>query len=485
MRKAFLLSKQASEDSNGSDNTGLTQSLFITFVKTCDAFNKLGDIVVFVEENKEIMESRESVEAEIPGLYAEALWSIGRKEEALAAAKRACELISALPPNTMHPEPVAVAYFNLALMQQDLKHTEACIQTYKDAAMICQNSRLHAPNSSADSVTQGETALSNSHAISDDIVAAINTNLASLLMRAEKRVEALSHAKISVDCRERLLKQDPTDFKRRNEYVMAMEALSALQLEMGDSEASRITWEQASLVLEYGGATEGYIQQEIEESRQEVKKEHSTPADVAAVNHRHAKALLACNTPESLKDALSPLTLACETFRQIDDKVSLLDALEDLSNLNEALFHSANKNQEARPSANPGVSFVDEQVAVFGECLALSEALYGAFYRENARYLNNLAIFTFERGENDRAQDLAKAALYVCEKCKLDEGDEIYAHSKTLMLMMGLAHAEKVQYEKLTSAAPSPSTFSSKDTRVSNSTEKSPRKSSSAGQKRR
>lgn len=488
--------QQSLQDWNmAADKTSAKQiavRIFISLIKSADAAQRTKHVVKTVKDNIKLLFEEESVLAEIPGLYAEAIWTLADEEErlqqsqgglsasaqaqrstpsAFITAQRADAIkLNAEAANVLHDlyrvhkrvpaEPVVVAFFNLALMQQASDQIDAAIASYKRASAICQQivsehqialstytqARSQTPHQDIDSSPSKAPV----QEITDETIALIHANLATLLLDLGRKSEAIPVIHVAVDCRERLLKQDVLSEQLRNDYVSTIEALSAVHLELGDSESSRRVWERASLMLEYGGDTAGWLKTELQASKKilDDTSSQASPREMAAVRHRHAKALIACNTADSLANAVEPLKLACETYRHLDDKASLLDALEDLSNAYESMSYNVIQSAAAPSSATSASSmaptmkpFVDEQSAVFGECLSLSESLHGAFYLENARYLNNLAIFAAEKNEAERARNLVKAALYICEKVGVDPSDSIYATTRTLHALMGLSDA--------------------------------------------
>ena len=427
-------------------NSSDSRSIFVTLVTTCDAHQRSQELVDIVEKHNEWLYLDEMVLKEVPGLYAEALFALGRNVEALHVAAHTAERLLSLPDARL--ETVIVTLFNLGVLQQSCGHIDESIRTMTRAVGLATSSSTSNsnPNSSSPSTStlphSSESSpsisvhsnISTTKRVSDEVIAALNSFLGTTLLRLNRKTDAITYLTAAVDSRERMLRTNSQDEELRNGFVQTIEALSAAHLELDDSENSRLTWERASLVLEYGGDTSGWVMSEVQKSKQEMEKTAVSPSELAGVHHRHAKALIACNTLDSLKDSLKLLKTASDTYRTLGDRHALLDSLEDLANAYEALAYKLNGDADI-----PSNSFVDEQVAVFGECLALGESLNGAFNLDNARYLCNLAIFTSTRGEVDRAKDLVKAALYICQKNKVEDEEEIYARAQTLMLMLSSA----------------------------------------------
>lgn len=374
----------------------------------------------------------EIVLKEVPGLYADALFGVGRKAEALQVAEQTSEHLLTLPAARL--ETVVVALFNLGVLQQSCGLIEDSIRSMTRAATLASSTPQSTSTSSSTSDmanTSMTTSTTSSNQVSDEVIATLSSFLGTALLRLSRKTDAIPYLTAAVDSRERMLKTEPYDDDLRNNFVHSIEALSAAHLELDDSDNSRLTWERASLVLEYGGDTSGWLQTEMQTSKQELEKVAVSPSQLAGVHHRHAKALIACNTLDSLQDSLTLLKNASDTYRTLDDKHALLDSLEDLANAYEALAYKMNGDSDI-----PSNAFIEEQAAVFGECLVLGQALNGAYNQDNARYLCNLAIFTSAQGETDRARNLVKAALYICEKNDVDSEDEIYARAQTLLLML-------------------------------------------------
>lgn len=217
----------------------------------------------------------------------------------------------------------------------------------------------------------------------------------------------------------------------RNAYVKAAEALSSL---FNQSDAARRVWERASIVLEYGGDAAGWLSKELEVTQKElneVQEGETSEIHLADLQHRHAKALLACNTRESLEMALKSVESAENSYRSMKRSQELLDTLEDKMAILESLTQIKSGN-----SGEISQEFVKEQIDIIGECLSLSGELNGPFSMENAKFLLNLSIFTSADRQLDRAVDLAKAAIYICEKAEVASNDEIYMRSKTVLQML-------------------------------------------------
>jgi tetratricopeptide (TPR) repeat protein len=419
-------------------------AIFVNLIKMCDVHEMSKKIVEFVEEHTKMLDLEEVAREGIPGLYAEALFAEGRSGDAKTIATSASERLFQLP--HIPTEVLVISLFNLATIEQHCSLIDDSIRTYKRAIAVAKGTHKAKPNSSATSHadtnppenTQSgstETNLAKDlNQVSPHLSAMLHSNVAGLMLSQGRKAEAVPHLKATVDLREALLKQNPEDEGLRNLYVRSIEALSGTHLEMNRSDASQLVWERASLVLEYGGDSSEFIAKELEQVEQELQHPPTSKSQLAAVKHRHGKALVACNTQKSLNDAIKPLRFACDTYRELDDKLGLLDALEDLSSAYEALAY-ASTNEHASKEVQPN-AFLDEQIANFGECLAVSEALYGAMNPENARYLTNLAIFTAARGEKSRARDLIRAALYICDKAALGPEEELVARAQTVRVFL-------------------------------------------------
>ena len=251
------------------------------------------------------------------------------------------------------------------------------------------------------------------------------------------RNEAKSHLENALNLRESILKLNPQDEEARNAYVRAVEALSS---SFESSDASRLVWERASIVLEYGGDAAGWLSKELETTQRDLNEAQNgdiSESNFAALQHRHAKVLLACNTEESLSKAIKLIEEAEKTYRKQDAPRELLDVLEDKMATLESLAQARKS-----PTNDPSAHFVKEQIEIIGECLNLSGQLNGQFSIENAKFLVNLSIFTAADQQFDRASDLAKAALYICEKSGTSADDDILSRAKSVLSMLSLGPKE-------------------------------------------
>lgn len=493
MKKA--LTKAEAEKSEKS------AQIFISLLKTCEMHERPLELIQVAEDFSDLFKKEEVIRSEVRGLYAEALWSlhfssnsqiasknmkkakstqihdkpVSFSERAHIEMKKQCDALFTI--HSIPAESLVVSLVNLALIEDSSNLLNNAINTLEMAASVCKNPfQFVIPSPTPEEVNDGseEASAKNSFpefttedlaVVSDKVSAIVFENLGRLLSKSsnetasggseeeiskmvsenddiivKRAVESLS---LVVDCRERMLRTNMNDEELRNAFVAAVETLSEFHLKKNNSSASRLVWERASLVLEYGGDSQGWLTKEIESSRQEVNETKNSKGENAAALHRHAKALLACNTSSSVSDSLAPLTKACHLFREIDDKHSLLDALEDLAIAYETLAsHPPPSSSSSSPSSDPlSSAFIDEQIAVFGECLALSGELNGPFHPDNARFLLNLAIFTSARRELPRARDLAKASVYICQKNQMAPSEDVFARAKSVLAMLSSSSA--------------------------------------------
>lgn len=459
-----------------TQNSDMKEEIFVAILKTMDMHGRRDWIRKVVAEHPGMMESEGVIRAEVGAIHAEAICdetinpalepsnstSIARgPKAALALSQHYSDLLFSLP--YVPAESLVISLINVGLLMDALQLFDFSIRIYKRALDICttpksfiktssnkkgQKSSSSDPNSiDSSSPSLGSlsdlTALSS---ISDHVKSIVHSQLASALMSdptrgkdAATRSEAKSHLESVVTLREDALKRNVGDEDARNAYVKAVEALSSF---FDSSDASRLVWERASIVLEYGGDAGGWLSKEIEQSQHELieaqNESNISGANLAALQHRHAKALLACNTQDSLDKAIKLIHQAESTYRQLEMPRELLDVLEDKM----ASYESLSQLRAVSPD-KPGTEFIKEQLDITAECLNMSGQLNGPFSIENAKFLVNLSIFASADRQIDRAIDLAKAAVYICEKAGSSHDDEILSRAKSVLSMLSLSPKER------------------------------------------
>lgn len=458
-----------------AQNAETKEEIFVALLKTMDMHGRRDWIRKVVAENPGMMEREAVVRAEVGAIHAEAICdesinpalepsnaspSARGPKAALALSQHYSDLLFSL--THVPAESLVVSLINVGLLMDALQLSTYAIRVYKRAHDICVSPKSSIKLSSGNEGRKDASSASNSKdasapsfdsladvtslsSITNNVKCIVHSKLASALLTDPKlgkdaavRSEAKSHLESVVNMREASLKQNMGDEGARDAYVKAVEELSSF---FDSSDASRLVWERASIVLEYGGDADGWLSKEIEASQHELNEAQGSDisaSNLSALQHRHAKALLACNTQDSLNKALKLIDQAEATYRQLEMSRELLDVLEDKMAIYESLsqLRSSSSNKS-------GTDFIKEQIDVTAECLSLSGQLNGPFSFENAKFLVNLSIFASADRQIARAVDLAKAAVYICEKAGVPAEDEIFSRAKSVLSMLSLSPKER------------------------------------------